>query len=60
MDVDIILHRKSKTYYEGEDVTGTVRITCQGNGDQKHDGVVISLDGMVTIANNVLPKNKSR
>ena len=56
MEVEIILDRKSKTYYEGEDVNGIVCISCKGNVDQKHEGVVISLDGSVTIASNVATK----
>ena len=60
MEVEISLQRKSKTYVEGENVIGIVHITCKGIGDTKHDGIVISLDGTVAIANNVLSKNKLR
>ena len=30
MEVEIILDRKSKTYFEGEDVMGVVKISCKG------------------------------
>ena len=60
MNVEIILDRKNKTYFEGEEVNGIVRISCKGNGDQKHEGVVISLDGSVTIASYVTNKSNTR
>ena len=60
MEVDIILDRKSKTYFEGEDVKGVVKISCKGNTDQKHDGVTIFLDGVVSIANEIVSRNSAR
>ena len=60
MDVEITLDRQNKTYYEGEEVNGMVHISNKGNGDQKHEGVVISLDGSVTIASSMTNKSKKR
>ena len=60
MEVEIILDRKSKTYFEGEDVKGVVKISCKGNSDQKHDGVTIFLDGAVSIANEIMSRNSTR
>ena len=60
MDVEIILDRKNKTYYEGEEVNGMVRISSKATGDLKHEGVVISLDGSVTIASYMTNKSKTR
>ena len=60
MEVEIVLDRKSKTYFEGEEVQGLVKISCWGNSDQKHEGVTISLDGSVSIANDIIPRNQTR
>ena len=60
MEVEIILDRRSKTYYEGEDVKGVVKILCKGNSDQKHEGVSVYLDGAVSIANEIISRNPGR
>ena len=60
MEVEIFLDRKSKTYFEGEEVQGLAKISCRGNSDQKHEGVTISLDGSVSIANDIIPRNQTR
>ena len=60
MDVEIILQRTNKTYFEGEDIKGTVRIACNGNGDHKHDGVMIFLDGSAHVAYEIPPKSELR
>ena len=60
MEVEIILDRKNKTYFEGEDVKGVVKILCKGNVDQKHEGISIYLDGTVSIANEIINRNQGR
>ena len=58
MEVEIILDRKSKTYLEGENITGIVQLSTLGHVDQKHEGVTLSFNGVATVSNGVLPKNK--
>ena len=58
MEVEIILDRKSKTYLEGENITGIVQLSTLGHVDQKHEGVTLSFNGVATVSNSVLPKNK--
>ena len=58
MELEIILDRKSKTYLEGENITGIVKLSTLGNVDQKHEGVALSFNGVATVSNSVLPRNK--
>ena len=58
MEVKIILDRKSKTYLEGENITGIVQLSTHGHVDQKHEGVTLSFSGVATVSNSVLPKTK--
>ena len=58
MEVEIILDRKSKTYLEGENITGIVQLSTLGNVDQKHEGVTLSFNVVATVSNSVLPKTK--
>ena len=52
MEVEIVLDRQSKVYLEGDEVSGTLYITCGGgSGDQKHEGITVSLDGTASISN---------
>lgn len=53
--IDIRLKRPSKEYTEGDVVAGEVVITGTGNGPVQHNGIYLTLDGMVNI--NLSTKN---
>ncbi|XP_055628099.1 vacuolar protein sorting-associated protein 26C [Toxorhynchites rutilus septentrionalis] len=47
INLDIRLRKANKIYYEGETISGVIQIAC--SSEIKHDGVVLSLEGLVNL-----------
>jgi hypothetical protein len=45
----IVLQKASKTFRQGETITGTLEIDTVGNNEVSHEGITMHLDGHITL-----------